>query len=196
MNLALFDFDGTITRKETISEFLQFCVGKRRFLASAVRILPAITGYFLKLVDNQAIKESLISSTIKGWEESVLWEKGEEFAQGVLPELIRPQALERIEWHRARGDRVVLVSASLVYYLRPWAASMGIGDVVGVELEVIEGKITGRLKGKNCFGQEKVRRIKEKFRLEKFDEIYAYGDSRGDKEMLSLADYPYFRPFR
>ncbi len=196
MDLALFDFDGTITKRETISEFLRFCVGDKRFFLSLFQIAPVVLGYVLGKVGNREIKESLLSRTVGGWDEDLLIRKGKEFAIKRLPLLVRSEALERIEWHRARGDRIVLVSASLIYYLRPWAETIGIKDVIGVELEVQGGKITGRLLGENCYGKEKVRRIKSSLCIESFGKIYAYGDSRGDADMLSLADYPFFRPFR
>ncbi len=196
MNLALFDFDGTITKKETISEFLRFCIGNTRFVLAVVRVFPSILGYFSGLIGNQEIKERLLFETVGGWEEEWLVEKGQEFAKKRLPSLIRPKALERIRWHKERGDRIVLISASLIYYLRPWADIVGIKEVIGVELEIADGRITGKLLGKNCYGAEKVRRLKELLDISNFDEIYAYGDSRGDREMLALANYPFFRPFR
>ncbi len=196
MNLALFDFDGTITKKETISEFLRFCIGDRHFIFAVLKLSPIILGYFSGLIGNQEIKERLLSETVGGLQESFLVEKGQEFAKKRLPSLIRPKALERIRWHKERGDKIVLVSASLVYYLRPWADIVGIEDVIGVELEIEDGRVTGNLLGTNCYGSEKVRRVKELLDISNFDEIYAYGDSRGDKEMLALANYPFFRPFR
>ena len=196
MNLALFDFDGTITKKETISEFLRFCIGNTRFVLAVVRVFPSILGYFSGLIGNQEIKERLLFETVGGWQEEWLVEKGQEFAKKRLPSLIRPKALERIRWHKERGDRIVLISASLIYYLRPWADIVGIKEVIGVELEIADGRITGKLLGKNCYGAEKVRRLKELLDISNFDEIYAYGDSRGDREMLALANYPFFRPFK
>lgn len=196
MNLALFDFDGTITKKETISEFLRFCIGNARFVLAVVKIFPSILGYFSGLIGNQEIKERLLFETVGGWQEEWLVEKGQEFAEKRLPSLVRPKALERIQWHKERGDRIVLISASLIYYLRPWADIVGIKEVIGVELEVEDGRITGKLLGENCYGAEKVRRLGELLDISNFDEIYAYGDSRGDREMLALANYPFFRPFR
>ncbi len=196
MNLALFDFDGTITKKETISEFLRFCIGNTRFVLAVVRVFPSILGYFSGLIGNQEVKERLLFETVGGWQEEWLVEKGQEFAKKRLPSLIRPKALEQIRWHKERGDRIVLISASLIYYLRPWADIVGIKEVIGVELEIADGRITGKLLGKNCYGAEKVRRLKELLDISNFDEIYAYGDSRGDREMLALANYPFFRPFK
>ena len=62
-------------------------------------------------------------------------------------------------------------------------------------LETENGIVTGKLSGKNCYGPEKVARIKSEFRLEEYDNIYAYGDSSGDTEMLAIATKPYYRKF-
>ncbi len=195
MSLALFDFDGTITYRETISEFLRYALG-RDFYPRVLTQWPSVLGYFLGLVDNQTVKERILTATLSGKSLKDLAELGERFAKERLPALVRPKALERIKWHQSRGDDVVIVSASLLIYLLPWAKEVGINEVIGVELEERDGIITGKISGKNCYGAEKVRRIREVFDLSCYDEIYAYGDSRGDKEMLALATHPFFRPFR
>ena len=97
-----------------------------------------------------------------------------------------------LEWHRERGDTVVVVSASIDLWLRDWCRSRGIG-LIATELEVKEGRITGRFLTRNCSGKEKVKRIEKELDLSRFDHIYAYGDSPADRAMLSIAHEAYYR---
>jgi HAD superfamily hydrolase (TIGR01490 family) len=114
----------------------------------------------------------------------------------VIASLCRPAALERIRWHKAQGHRLVMVSASLSFYLEPIAQQLGFDDLLCTELAASEGVCSGELQGENCRAAEKVRRLQSLLgKLEDY-EIYAYGDSDGDTEMLAVADHPAFKPFR
>ncbi|MGA7953290.1 MAG: HAD-IB family hydrolase, partial [Gloeobacterales cyanobacterium] len=97
-------------------------------------------------------------------------------------------------WHQSQGHRTILVSASLAIYLQPWAQRMGIQDVLGTDLEVKQGRFTGKIKGKNCYGPEKLARLQHLINMEHCC-LHAYGDSKGDRELLSVAQYPYYRTF-
>ena len=102
--------------------------------------------------------------------------------------------MDRIEWHKKNNDKIVVVTASPDLWLNDWCKKNHL-DLVSTRLEEKNGKFTGNLIGMNCFGPEKVRRVKEKYELENYEKIYAYGDSRGDKELLEFADYSDFKPF-
>ncbi len=195
MDLALFDFDGTITHRESIKEFVKFVLGKDFFLRM-LPIVPSLFMYGLGLYGNKQIKENVLALSVAGMEISELEVLAKKFSESVIPQIIRPTAIERLRWHKEKKDVVAIVSAGLGIYIRPWAQSNGIDKVIAMELEIRNGRCTGRLIGKNCYGQEKVERIKREIDLDKYDKIYAYGDSRGDKEMLALADEAYYKPFR
>ena len=102
--------------------------------------------------------------------------------------------MEKIKWHQSQNHKVVIVSASIECWLKKWCQSNSI-DLISTRLEFINGKLTGKLATKNCHGIEKVKRIKERYDLNDFDYIYAYGDSASDKEMLELSDQPYYKIF-
>jgi HAD superfamily hydrolase (TIGR01490 family) len=109
--------------------------------------------------------------------------------------MIRAEALERVRFHQQRGDRVVIVSASPTDWIVPWAASEGITEVIGNPAQVSDGKVTGRLAGANCYGPEKVRRLLALNPERESYTLFAYGDGRGDRELLAAADHPYYRCF-
>lgn len=192
MDLALFDFDGTITTKGTYPGFVRFAVPPVWQLAGGLLLSPLIAAYYGHLVSDQRIRHAM--SRVGFWraEPARVRRLGEAYAHDVLPRLIRPQALERIGWHQARGDRVVVVSASLDVYLEPWCRTVGV-EVICTELEVRGGRLTGRYAEGDCCGAAKGARIRARYALDQFDTIYAYGDTEEDREMLVLAHRRFFR---
>lgn len=138
------------------------------------------------MVSDQAIRKAMSKVGFWRTEPAVVRRLGEEYAATVLPTVLRPIALERIAWHKARGDRVVVVSAALDVYLEPWCRSLGL-DVICTQLEVCDGRLTGRYIGGDCCGDAKAKRIRERYTLSDYGTIYAYGDTEEDREMLDLA---------
>lgn len=192
--VAAFDFDGTLTRRDTLLPFLRYLLGDAQVVRHALMLSPTLAGYGLGLVSNSIAKERVFVQCLSGMRTDVLQREGERFASYVLPGLLRHETLQRLEWHRQQGHRCVAISASLDIYVRPWAEKTGFDDVIATHLESHEdGIVTGKLSGANCFGIEKVRRLEALLGAREGYSLYAYGDSRGDKELLSSADYPYYR---
>jgi HAD superfamily hydrolase (TIGR01490 family) len=192
MDLALIDFDGTITTQGVYPDFLHFAVPRSRKLTAGLLLSPLIVGYKCGLISDPAIRRALSRASFQGEDPARIGALGERFAREVLPALIRPIALERITWHKDRGDRVVVVSASLDAYLIPWCRTHAL-ELICTELKISAGRLTGRYAQGDCYGPEKVRRIRERFRLADYGVIYAYGDTEDDRPMLGLADRKYFR---
>jgi phosphatidylglycerophosphatase C len=192
--LVLFDFDGTITTKDTFIEFIKFYHGPIRFAMGFALLSPVLIAYKLKLLANWKAKEKVLTWFFKNESLDTFTSKCVEFTQSVLPKLIRPKALETI--HEMEKDYdIVVVSASAENWVSPWCRANNL-HVIATTLEIIDGKLTGKIKGKNCFGIEKVNRIREKYDLVSYTEILAYGDSSGDKEMFELAHKHFYKPFR
>ena len=192
MNLALFDFDGTISYGNTFTPFLHFAVDQKRLVAGRVMLAPVIACYKLGIVSESAARESACTVGFRGRRESEVRRIGERYAREVLPRVIRPNALERICWHKERGDVVVVVSASLNMYLDAWSRQLRL-DVVCTELDEKDGILTGRYRDGDCSGEEKPIRILKKYRVQDYPVVYAYGDTQEDRPMLNLASKRHFQ---
>lgn len=193
--LVLFDFDGTITTKDTFIAFLIFYKGMTKFLAGMAVMSPYLGLFALKLIPNWKAKQMVLRYFLSGESVDVLKKKCEEFSEKVLPSLIRPGAIQALNQYKSEKSIVAVVSASAENWVEPWCQKQGL-LCIATQLEVENGKITGNLCGPNCYGPEKVKRIEKQFTLKEFDEIVAYGDSTGDKEMFGIAHQYHYKPFR
>lgn len=192
--IAFFDFDGTITTKDTLLEFIKFSKGRKRFYWGFLYNAVYLLAYKLKLISNQSAKEKVLQFFFKNTPVHVFNDQCTVFSTEVLPKLIRPKALKELQKLKNENFIVVVVSASPQNWIQPWSSAMKV-ELIASQLEIKDEKITGRILGKNCHGPEKVRRIMEKYVVEDYDEIYAYGDTSGDLPMLKLATQPFYRPF-
>lgn len=195
--VAAFDFDGTITTKDALLPFLAYATSKRKLYLNLVRLLPALAGFPLGILSRQEAKEHVLTATIGGMPLSLALSFARHFAEEELPLLVKPTAIERFHWHKAQGHTTVLISANLALFLKPWADRAGFKHLLATDLETSkENTITGKLLGANCYGQEKVRRLEALLGPKSGYELYAYGDSPGDKELLAIADHPEYRFFK
>lgn len=192
--LVLFDFDGTITTKDTFIEFIRFYHGNFKFASGLGFMLPVLLLYKFKIIPNWKAKEIVLTWFFKGQDEDRFNKICREFSTSVLPRLIRPGALAELKKYGNESE-IVVVSASAENWVSPWCKENNL-KIIATELETIQGKLTGKINGKNCFGEEKAIRILERYSLASYDEIIAYGDSSGDKEMLALAHKHFYKPFR
>jgi len=194
--VAAFDFDGTLTRRDTLFPFLLHVAGPTKFSFKVMMLLPTLTGYALGLIRNDIAKVKVLRCFLANMEMATLQQHALQFAEHKLPALLRSVAMQRLAWHRQQGHRCVVVSASLELYLRPWASKAGFNDIIGSRLEELDGgRTSGNLLGENCFGPEKLRRLEALLGSRDGYTLYAYGDSRGDKELLSAADFPFYKKF-
>jgi len=186
--LAAFDFDGTLVAGDSLPRFLSLLLGRRRFAAVLSASTPAmLTGY--RVEGRDGAKAALLKRAVAGVEASTAAEVGQSFAK-VLARQVRPVMSERLAWHRAEGHKLVLVSASLGLYLQPFGRLTGFDEVIATALEVgPDGLLTGRLLGANVRAAQKAVLLKELIGADAVT-VWAYGDSRGDREMLAMADHP------
>jgi phosphatidylglycerophosphatase C len=190
VGVAAFDFDRTLIEGDSFVPFLATVLGRRAVAAAVVRSAPAL-GLGAR---RDVMKAALIARLLRGYPYTELQEQGEAFARQ-LSERVRLPMTERLDWHRDRGHRLVLVSASLEVYLVPLGNQVGFHGILATSLEVDEdGRLTGRLNGANVRRAEKAARLRLWLGQELDGaryELWAYGDSAGDKELLAMADHPY-----
>ncbi len=200
--IFVFDFDGTITTRDTFALFLRYYAGSFLWLMNILRLLPTFAAYKFGKIDRHAVKKAVIRRFFAGKLASDVDSRAARFAQEVIPGLIRPAARKRIDALLADPncgpESLYICSASIGPYLRSWASSCGIHitNVMATELDVNDDRITGALKGYNVWGENKVRRILDQFLPHSVKIVEAYGDTRGDWEMLHAAEASFFKPFR
>jgi phosphatidylglycerophosphatase C len=193
--VATFDFDGTLSRRDSLLPFLVFVRGS----GAVARAVVAESRRFGRVLrgtgSRDEAKEALLTRLLSGADARELQELGQVFASRLVDRELRLSMRRRLEWHRRAGHRVVIVSASPTIYLESAGRLLGVDTVLATELEVDgHGRLTGRLSGRNCRGQEKARRLQAWLAGSggrpsgRPQELWAYGDSQGDAEMLALAD--------
>ncbi len=193
--IAAFDFDGTITTCDSLREFLFFSLGRRKALLKLTLLLPFLIAFLLKIIPRQKVKEKVLTTFFKGVSREKITHLGQAFAtSSAMNKILREEVLQRLQFHKEQGHRCILISASIDPYLVPWGKLVGFDDVLCSTLEISpQDMVTGKLQGANCWGPEKVVRLKNLLggEIDRYT-IHAYGDSRGDKELLDMANYPTF----
>jgi phosphatidylglycerophosphatase C len=192
--IAFFDFDGTITKKDSFSDFIKFSIGKPAYFLGLFFQSPFLAAYKLRIIPNYIAKEMLFCHFFKGWELSNFQTIADNYSKERIDKITRPKAIDRIKWHKEQGHKVVIVTASIECWLRNWCRENEL-DLIATRIEVNNGILTGKFSSKNCYSSEKADRILGEYDISSYDSVFAYGDSKGDKEMLDLADEKFFKYF-
>ena len=193
--IAFFDFDGTITSKDSLLEFIRFSKGDFAFYSGFALHAPMLVAYKLQLISNQRAKEIMLEYYFGKMPVREFEELCHRFATDVMPTLIRQKALKEIVKLQSHGADVVVVSASPENWLIQWCREVGV-TCIATRMLINNDRVTGKINGKNCHGEEKVRRIREMYDLDSYSNVYCYGDTPGDRHMLSLGNYRFYKPFR
>ena len=190
MVIAAFDVDGTLTTRDCVRPFLERAAGRRRVITSMLR-RPFATVVAAVRRDRDRFKEIIVGGSLRGKSIADVETIGEQFAQYILVNWLRPDTLRRLRWHQQAGHRIVLVSASLAAYLRPLALRLGIDDVLCTDSTRAGDRYGDRLAGLNCRAAEKRRRLEQWLEERRWvhAEVWAYGNSAGDRELLARADH-------
>ncbi len=187
-----FDFDGTLTTKDTLLEFIRYAKGSTALGWGFLRYAHLLVLMKLGLYPNWKAKQKVFAYFFKGMSITDFNALCQAFAAS-SQHLLRPAGIKTIQQAKSEGSEVLIVSASIDNWVQPFFTEV---KVLGTQIEVKDGMLTGRFLTKNCYGQEKVNRILTLFPNRKDYHLTAFGDSRGDKEMLAFADESYFKPFR
>jgi len=194
--VAAFDFDGTLTRGGSVWPFLVAMSGRRRVLTAAVAVAgKLLAAALLGGRHADAAKEALFRRTLAGLRAEETAVRAAAFGRAHYRRHSRADIRERMEWHRARGHRLVIVSASPRIYLEAVAEDLEVDALVATRLAVGEdGRLTGSYEGGNCRGAEKLARVRALIDRWTTDAgaitpvLWAYGNSDGDRQLLAGAD--------
>lgn len=193
--IVAFDFDGTLTVRDSFTTFLRRRAGRRRWALGLVRLAPATAAY-ARDRDRGAIKAAAVKEFLKGITRAELEADAEAYADKAWRKLMRPDALETWNDWGQRGAHRVIVTASPALTVAPFARRLGAEGLLGTDLTFdLEDRLTGALESANCRGEEKVRRLYRAYGSD-LRLTAAYGDTSGDAEMLQIAEIAGFRVFR
>jgi phosphatidylglycerophosphatase C len=192
--IVAFDFDGTLTVRDSFTAFLAWKAGSVGWIGGLVRLSPALLAYIFHR-DRGKLKGRFIRHFLAGQKLESIEASAREFAQIHGQSLLRPDAVAAWRRWRSRGAKIVIVTASPDVIVAPFARGLGADLLIGSKLSVDEsGRVRGRLEGPNCRGAEKVRRLTDALGPD-LQLAAAYGDTSGDREMLRLAREKGYRVF-
>ena len=172
MDLALFDFDGTLTTRETFPGFVRTAVPPQRLRIGGALLAPVVAGYRLRLVSGSRVRAAVVRVGLRGMRVDEFERRACAYAQAILPALLRPDAIARLDWHCGRGDTVAIVSGNFDALLRPWCDARGVA-LIASSLEHRAGVLTGRYAGPQCVGAQKTARVAARFDLRRYARVHA-----------------------
>ncbi len=187
-----FDFDGTLTTRDTLLQFIVYARGQWALIKGLAKYAHLLILMKLGYYPNWKVKQKVFAYFFKSMPLEHFNDLCKDFACSSR-QLLRPAGIKAIEAAQQQGADVVIISASFdnwVQYFFPHVT------VLGTQVEVKDEKLTGRFLTKNCYGQEKVNRLVTLYPHRQDYHLIAFGDSRGDKELLAFADESYFKPFK
>jgi HAD superfamily hydrolase (TIGR01490 family) len=196
MTIHAFDFDGTLTRRDTLIEFIRYVKGNKEFLIGFLKHLHLLIMMKLGIMPNWKTKRIIFQYFFGGMTLEKFNEYCEKFAKEKAS-LLRKKGMVAVNKAVMDGDQVVIISASIENWVEPFfrfQVSNNI-NIIGTKIQVVDGKLTGRFLTKNCYGEEKVRRLLEQYPDRKEYKLVAYGDSRGDHALLDFADEGHYKEF-
>ncbi len=206
-----FDFDGTLTTNDTLIEFIRYAKGNKKFFLGFLLYSPLLVLMKLHLYPNWKAKQLIFKHFFGGMDIEKFNQLCQDFAIN-NQHLLRQDGIKCVQKAIKERHQVFIISASIDNWVRPFFSQerQDSVTVLGTQIEVIDGKVTGYFKSNNCYGEEKVHRIcqaltrtltnEQGVSILSFDRtqyfIEAFGDSRGDKELLAFADKGHYKPFR
>jgi phosphatidylglycerophosphatase C len=192
--VVAFDFDGTLTVRDSFKAFLVWRAGPVRYGMGIVKLMPAALAYLFHR-DRGRIKAAAVGEFLKGVPRERLEEDARRFAQSHSRQLLRPDAVAAWKRWRSQRVRLVIVTASPDILVAPFARGLGADELLGTQIAFdAEDRVAGAFSTPNCRAAEKVVRLKARFG----DDVRvkaAYGDTSGDTEMLAMSEMPGFRVF-
>lgn len=190
--VVVYDFDGTLTKSDSLLGFIRYACGLWPMLCGFLRHLPLLVLMKLHGYPNYKAKQKVFSHFFRGMDIRAFDGLCRRYAE-THHRILRQEGVASLKQDCQAGHQVVIVSASVDNWVQPFFPEV---CVLGTQVEVVDGRLTGYFLTPNCYGSEKVRRLLERFPDRSQYRLTAYGDSRGDREMLAFADESHYKPFR
>ena len=191
--IAIYDFDGTITKRDSFMPFLLHCFGWQIFLLKIIKLLPAIILFILSINSRNKLKSDFIYVFFKNISVDFVAKKGESYSP-ILIKNTFSRAIENIIHQKKENYYVVLLTASNEIWIKPTFGYL-FDKIICTDLEIKNGFFTGKILGKNCRGEEKLKRICDAFDLSKMKIVVAYGDSKSDFILKKVATQFFYKTF-
>lgn len=193
--LAIFDVDFTLTKRETLVEFYLFMIKKDcRNITHLPRIAVYSALYALKLIPLRKAKEAFISF-VDGIKEEDMRRHVKEFYEKRLSKILYEDAIDMMRKLKSEGCKIYLISASAEFYLNELYNIKEVDKVIGTRFMCENGIYKGFMRGENCKGEEKVKRLMEELKKENvevdFKNSYMFSDSLSDLPLFKLVGKPY-----
>lgn len=185
-NLIVFDFDGTLTFKDSLLEFISFATSKPKLYLELLKLVPELLAMKLGMGNNEAVKTKLLRRVFRNKSKNELTTLGESFCNQYFDQLIRLKGLEAIRNYQAAGARIIIVTASVEEWVQPFAKRLG-AELIATKLAYRNDQFTGELATPNCRGKEKTNRLKEYLSTEELPAYIAYGDTDGDAALYEFS---------
>lgn len=195
MEIHAFDFDGTLTRSDSLLGIIRHQRGTSGLMRVLILHAPKLLMMKAGQYPNWKVKQKVFRMCFGGMtldDFNALCEDYARKQKGIL----RTDGMQRVDEALRRGCKVVVISASIDNWVRPFFQGREGIEIAGTQIEVVDGKLTGRFLTRNCYGSEKVARLLELYPDRKSYRLVAYGDSRGDRELLAYADEAHYREFK
>lgn len=195
MEIHAFDFDGTLTRSDSLLGIIRHQRGTSGLMRVLILHAPKLLMMKAGQYPNWKVKQKVFRMCFGGMtldDFNALCEDYARKQKGIL----RTDGMQCVDEALRRGCKVVVISASIDNWVRPFFQGREGIEIAGTQIEVVDGKLTGRFLTRNCYGSEKVARLLELYPNRKSYRLVAYGDSRGDRELLAYADEAHYREFK
>jgi phosphatidylglycerophosphatase C len=192
--VAVWDVDGTLVLGDTLIPFLHRFVG-------AVQLGRVLLGTLARAATGpdprDAAKAAALQRILGGLELRTVKVVARGYVLDLVAQRLRADCLRRWRWHQQRGHRLVLASASLDLYLRPLGDLLGADEVISTTMDIVNGRLTGRLATPNCRGTQKAKRVRDYLESRPTSTVWVYANGADDRPTLALADIPVrVRPYR
>lgn len=196
MKVYAFDFDGTLTKKDTFIEFIEYSKGYGKTFFGLLLFSPILILMKLHLYPNWKAKQRIFSWFFKGMNIDEFNKLCQNFAVA-KQNIMRQGGLDLIRKALIQEDSVIIITASIENWVKPFFKEFENKiQIEGTQIDVRLGIVTGNFLTKNCYGKEKIKRLKSAFPYRNAYKLIAFGDSKGDSYLLKEADESYYKPFR